>query len=51
VGSEMCIRDKEPQMQEIADIIGAALDDIDARARVDALRGRVYELTAGFGVP
>ena len=42
---------KEPQMQEIADIIGAALDDIAARARVDALRGRVYELTAGFGVP
>jgi len=41
----------ESHMRVIADIMGAALDDIDARARLDALRDRVHELTAGFGVP
>ncbi len=42
---------KEPEMRAIADIIGAAMDDIGARARVDALRSRTYELTGQFGVP
>ena len=42
---------KEAQMREIADIIGAAMDDIGTHARVDALRARVYELTAQFDVP
>jgi glycine hydroxymethyltransferase len=42
---------KEPEMEEIADIIGAAVDDIEAGARRDQLRARVYELTGRFGVP
>ena len=42
---------KEAEMREIADIIGAGLDDITRRARVEALRSRVYELTSQFGVP
>ena len=41
----------EPEMREIADIIGAALDDIGSRGRVVALRKRVRELTSQFGVP
>jgi glycine hydroxymethyltransferase len=42
---------KEPEMEEIADIMGAAVDDIESGARRDALRARVYELTGRFGVP
>jgi len=42
---------KEAEMVEIADIIGAALDDVHARAGVAKLRGRVYDLTGRFGVP
>jgi glycine hydroxymethyltransferase len=42
---------KEEQMREIADIIGAAMDDIGSRAQIDKLRTRVYELTAQFDVP
>jgi glycine hydroxymethyltransferase len=42
---------KERDMRAIADIISDALDDIGPRAKIDALRGRVYELTAPFGVP
>jgi glycine hydroxymethyltransferase len=42
---------KEPEMEEIADIMGAAMDDIESGARRDALRARVYELTGRFGVP
>lgn len=42
---------KETEMREIADIIGAAMDDIGARARVDALRNRTFALTSQFGVP
>ena len=42
---------KEPEMEEIADIMGAAVDDIEAGARRDELRARVYELTGRFGVP
>ena len=42
---------REGQMREIADIMGAAMDDIGRRAKIDHLRGRVYELTAQFGVP
>jgi len=42
---------REEQMREIADIMGAAMDDIGRRARTAALRNRVYELTAQFDVP
>ena len=42
---------RETEMREIADIIGAAMDDIGARARVDALRNRTFALTSQFGVP
>jgi glycine hydroxymethyltransferase len=42
---------REAQMREIGDIMGAAMDDIGRRAKIDHLRGRVYELTAQFGVP
>ena len=42
---------KEPEMEEIADIMGAAMDDIESGAQRDALRARVYELTGRFGVP
>ncbi len=38
-------------MREIADIMGAAMDDIGARARLDQLRDRVFELTSHFDVP
>ncbi len=42
---------KEAEMTEIADIIGAAMDDVHARAAIGRLRARVYELTGRFGVP
>jgi glycine hydroxymethyltransferase len=42
---------REAQMREFADIMGAAVDDIGARANVERLRTRVYELTSHFGVP
>ncbi|MDQ6767073.1 MAG: serine hydroxymethyltransferase [Candidatus Eremiobacteraeota bacterium] len=42
---------KEPEMEEIADIMGSAMDDIDRAARRDSLRARVYDLTGRFGVP
>ncbi|HXW77604.1 MAG TPA: serine hydroxymethyltransferase [Candidatus Eremiobacteraceae bacterium] len=42
---------KEAEMLEIASIIGAAMDDIEARAHVERLRARVYALTAQFDVP
>jgi glycine hydroxymethyltransferase len=42
---------KEAQMREIADIMGAAMDDIASRAHAARLRERVYELTAQFDVP
>ncbi|HEV2909625.1 MAG TPA: serine hydroxymethyltransferase [Candidatus Eremiobacteraceae bacterium] len=42
---------KEAQMREIADIMGAAMDDITSRTHVARLRERVYELTAQFDVP
>jgi glycine hydroxymethyltransferase len=42
---------KEEHMEEIADIMGAAMDDIDRGVQRDALRARVYELTSQFGVP
>jgi glycine hydroxymethyltransferase len=37
--------------REVGAIIGAALGDIGARARLEELRGRVGELTARFDVP
>jgi glycine hydroxymethyltransferase len=37
--------------REVAAIIGAALDDIGPRTRIEQLRGRVGELTARFDVP
>jgi glycine hydroxymethyltransferase len=42
---------KEADMVAIADIIGAAVEDVSARTAVDRLRRRVYDLTAQFGVP
>jgi glycine hydroxymethyltransferase len=42
---------KVAEMHEIADIMSAAMDDIGARAHIDRLRARVYELTSHFGVP
>ncbi len=42
---------KEPEMEEIADIMSAAMDDVDHGMKRDALRARVYELTSRFGVP
>ncbi len=41
----------ESEAREIGKIIGEALGDIEARAKMDALRGRVAELTSRFGVP
>jgi glycine hydroxymethyltransferase len=41
----------EQHMEEIADIMSAAMDDIDRGARRDDLRARVHELTGRFGVP
>jgi glycine hydroxymethyltransferase len=37
--------------REVGAIIGAALDDVGSRARLEQLRGRVSELTARFDVP
>jgi glycine hydroxymethyltransferase len=37
--------------REVGAIIGEALDDIETRAQVERLRGRVSELTARFDVP
>jgi glycine hydroxymethyltransferase len=42
---------REPEMEEIADIIGAAMDDIGRDALRERLRRRVDELTSRFGVP
>jgi glycine hydroxymethyltransferase len=42
---------KEAEMEEIADIMSAAMDDIDRGKLREALRARVYELTGRFGVP
>ncbi len=42
---------KEAEMEEIADIMGAAMDDIERGQQREALRARVYELTGRFGVP
>ena len=41
----------ESEAREIGKIIGEALGDIEARAKMDALRDRVAELTSRFGVP
>ena len=41
----------EAECREVARIIIAALPDLEERAQIDKLRGRVHELTAGFGVP
>ncbi|MDQ6781783.1 MAG: serine hydroxymethyltransferase, partial [Candidatus Eremiobacteraeota bacterium] len=42
---------QEAEMRRVAEIIGEALRDIGKDARVDTLRGQVYELTGAFGVP
>ncbi|HMD03311.1 MAG TPA: serine hydroxymethyltransferase [Candidatus Baltobacteraceae bacterium] len=39
------------EAREIGKIIGAALDDIGARAEMEKLRARVADLTSRFGVP
>jgi glycine hydroxymethyltransferase len=41
----------EAEAREIGAIIGEALDDVGRRAKMDALRARVAELTARFDVP
>jgi glycine hydroxymethyltransferase len=41
----------EDEAREVGAIIGAALDDIGSRARLDELRARVSELTSRFDVP
>ena len=41
----------ETEAREIGKIIGAALDDVGARAKMDELRSRVNELTSQYGVP
>lgn len=42
---------READMEQIADIMGAAMDDIGRNAQREKLRARVYELTGRFGVP
>lgn len=39
------------ECREVAAIICDALEDIEARAHIERLRGRVHELTARFAVP
>ena len=39
------------ECREVARIMGEGLTDIEARAKIDALRSRVYELTSRFDVP
>jgi glycine hydroxymethyltransferase len=41
----------EAEAREVGKIIGAALDDIEAKTKQDALRARVAELTARHDVP
>jgi glycine hydroxymethyltransferase len=41
----------EAEAREVGRIIGEALGDIEARARIEELRARVGELTARFDVP
>ena len=41
----------EAEARQIGKIIGAALDDVGARAKMDELRGRVNELTSRYDVP
>ena len=41
----------EDECREVARIICDGLEDIEARAKIDALRGRVRELTSRFDVP
>jgi glycine hydroxymethyltransferase len=41
----------EEEAREVGRIIGAALDDIETRAKQDALRARVAELTSRHDVP
>jgi glycine hydroxymethyltransferase len=41
----------EAEAREVGRIIGEALGDIEARARLEELRARVGELTARFDVP
>ena len=42
---------KEAEMEQIADIMTAAMDDIGHDQQRERLRARVYELTGRFGVP
>jgi glycine hydroxymethyltransferase len=41
----------EDEAREVGRIIGEALEDIEARAKINALRARVHELTSRFAVP
>jgi glycine hydroxymethyltransferase len=42
---------REPEMEEIAAIMSAGMDDVASGTQREALRARVYELTSRFGVP
>ena len=42
---------REPQMEEIAAIMSAAMDDVGSGTQRETLRARVFELTGRFGVP
>jgi len=42
---------KEPEMEQIAEIMRAGMDDIGHDQQRERLRARVYELTGRFGVP
>jgi len=42
---------KAEECREVARIICAGLADIESRARIESLRGRVHELTSRFDVP
>ena len=41
----------EAECREVAKIVCESLTDIETRAKLDALRGRVRELTSQYGVP
>ena len=42
---------KEPEMEQIADIMNAAMGDIGRGTQAEGLRARVFDLTSRFGVP
>jgi glycine hydroxymethyltransferase len=41
----------EDECREVARIICEGLEDIETRAKIESLKGRVHELTGRFDVP